>query len=411
MDALIFVLIMLVLSAALVLGTAYMHRWLLWPLLLGFGFRLILIVMHRLGVFSPPGANADAARFTRVAQEWSFLEWGDLLVRVDATHSHFYALLGAIVHKVVGISNLVLPAFNFLFGHIVIIVGGLIVYQLFNKRAAVMAAYILALYPFAAFNSIIALREEVGIMFFMIGLLFFLRWVGGRSLLGIVPAFVFFGVAVTFHPGWIGVFVGVAFYLTFLLLRSLLAMRHKNFSRLEGAHIVLAFVFLIGAMGLVGLNGGISLGKGIEVGTEAEGSIGDTIAGRFTREPSGGSAYPSFVATGNPYAQPWLIPARIVYFHFSPFPWDIRSPHHLLGLVSSSLYFFLTWRVYRGWHEITRKDECVAALFIFGALTLIFALGVTNVGTAIRHKTKFLALFVILAAASFDRFNIRLRRA
>ncbi|HSH48962.1 MAG TPA: hypothetical protein VK991_10295, partial [Halomonas sp.] len=87
------------------------------------------------------------------------------------------------------------------------------------------------------------------------------------------------------------------------------------------------------------------------------------------------------------------------------------SPRHLLGLVSSVLYGFLAWRVFRGWGRLTQREEGLALLFIFGAITFVFALGVNNIGTAIRHKTKLLGLFVILAASSFDYLRGKLRRA
>jgi 4-amino-4-deoxy-L-arabinose transferase-like glycosyltransferase len=101
---------------------------------------------------------------------------------------------------------------------------------------------------------------------------------------------------------------------------------------------------------------------------------------------------------------------RIVYFTFSPFPWDLRSPRQVLGLLASAMYFFLAWRLYKGWHLVRRREECLALMFMAGALIFVFAIGVTNFGTAIRHRTKFLAICTLLAASSFDKLTVRLRR-
>ncbi len=408
---LLFVYILFIFTAVYCLWVAVLHRWLLWPLVLAYVTRLVLFLLDYFHIFRPPGATDDASRFNNTARYWSQFEWSHLMDIVDVTHSHFYAWLGAVVQKLVGVSYSILPAFSFLFGHVVVAVAAIITYQLWGKRAGIMVALVLALYPFAAFNSILAMREEVAIMFFVLGLYFFVKWVSGKSYLGIIWACLCFGGAVAFHPGWIGAFVGVAAYLTFFLYRTVFKTDTSRASYHDALKVLLSTTMLVLSLGMVAFGGGISLGKGIEVGGEGEGGVGSAIESRFSREPTGGSAYPSFIAQGNPYTQPWLIPARIVYFHFSPFPWDLRSPRHLLGIVSSMLYFFMAWRVYKGWDTLKNREECVAMLFMFGALTFIFAIGVTNVGTAIRHKTKLLALFLILAASTFHTFKIKLRRA
>lgn len=405
-----FIFILFLLTAVYCLVMVYRHRWLLWPLLFAYAFRVFLFILDYTRVFRPPGATADGARFTRHAAEYASMEWQELFNYIPLFHSSYYAWLGGLLQKVVGESVFFLPATNFFFGHVVVAVTAIICYQIWGKKAASWAAMIMALYPFGAFNSILAMREEIAIMFFLMGLYFYIRWVAGKSPLGLLWGGLLFGVAVLFHPGWVAAFVGVAAYLVYFLYRSLVKDRQRFVTKLHASKLILAVGMLLFSVGMVTLSGGISLGKGVEIGGDSEGGIAATIEDKFTGEASGGSAYPSFVAQGNPYTQPWLIPARIIYFHFSPFPWDIRSPLQVTGLISSVLYWFLAWRVYRGWGELKHRDECVAMLFIFGAITFVFALGVNNIGTAIRHKTKLLGLFVILAASSFNSVRIRITR-
>ncbi|MGM1051925.1 MAG: hypothetical protein ACQEXO_05980 [Pseudomonadota bacterium] len=404
-----FAFIIFVLSGVYCLWMGSRHRWLLWPLVVAYFFRLFLFVLDYTRVFRPPGATADSSRFIRLSYEYASRDWSSLLNNVPLLDSKYYPWLGGVLQKVVGESPFFLISTSFFFGHVVVAVTGIICYQLWGKRTAIMAAMIMAVYPFGAFNSIVAMREEVAIMFFLMGLYFYIRWVAGKSLLGLLWGGLLFGVAVLFHPGWVAAFVGVAAYLVYFLYRNLFNDRPRIVSRLYAFKMVLSVAMLAFSLGMVMFSGGISLGKGIEIGTDSEGGIASTIEEKFSGEASGGSAYPSFVAQGNPYTQPWLIPARIMYFHFSPFPWDIRSPIHVFGLLSAILYWFLAWRVYRGWDRLKDREECVAMLFIFGAITFVFALGVNNIGTAIRHKTKLLGLFVILAASSFNSIRIRFK--
>lgn len=403
-----FVFLLFLATAVFCLFAIYRHRWLLYPLLFAYVFRCLLLVLDYTRIFRPPGANADASRFTWIAHEYSLMEWPRLFARLQLFTSDFYPWLGGALQKLVGQSELMLISTSFVFGHVIVVVISVIVYQLWGRRQAVMAAYIMALYPFAAFNSILAMREEVSIMFFSIGLYFFIRWIRGIAPLGLLSSGFFFVLAISFHPGWVGAFVGIAIYLLYFLYRAVKTNDGGRVTKLHAFKVLLALGMLLGSIGMIALGDGISLGKGVEIGGDGESDIGDAIEERFNREARGGSAYPGFIAQGNPYTQPWLIPARIVYFHFSPFPWDLRSPRQVLGIVSSVLYMFLAWRLYRGWHQIKYREEALALLLIFGAITFIFAIGVTNIGTAIRHKTKLLGLFVILAAASFDRVRFKL---
>lgn len=410
MTADFYVLLIFLLSAVYCIGISVLHRWLLWPLVLAYIIRSFLFVLDYLAIFRPPGADTDALRFTRMAFEWSLLSWPDLLSLNLLFNSLFYSWLGAIIMKLVGPSEHILPVMSFLFGFVVVATTALIAYDLWGKRTATIVALIMSLYPFAAFNSILAMREEVAIMFFILGLFFFLRWVGGKSIIGLLWGCMFFGMAVLFHPGWIGAFIGVGAYLAFFIYKT---FKNKDMSRLsfqDAVKVLLSVAMLVMSVGMIGLSGGISLGKGVEIGGDEESGIGEAIESRFEREATGGSAYPAFIAQGNPFTQPWLIPGRIIYFHFSPFPWDISSVRHLLGGVSSVLYMFLAWRLYKGWGTIKNREECLAMLFIFGALTFIFAIGVTNIGTATRHKTKLLGIFVLIAASSFHSLSIKLRR-
>lgn len=403
-----FVFLLFLATAVFCLIAVYLHRWLLYPLLFAYLFRCFLVMLDYTRVFRPPGATADATRFTWIAHEYSLMEWPRLIDRLRLFTSDFYPWLGGALQKIVGQSELMLISTSFFFGHVIVVVISVIVYQLWGRRQAVMAAYIMALYPFAAFNSILAMREEVSIMFFSIGLYFFIRWIRGIAPLGLLSSGFFFVLAISFHPGWVGAFVGIAIYLLYFLYRAVKTNDGGRVTKLHAFKVLLALGMLLGSVGMIALGDGISLGKGVEIGGDGESDIGDAIEERFNREARGGSAYPGFIAQGNPYTQPWLIPARIVYFHFSPFPWDLRSPRQILGVVSSVLYAFLAWRLYRGWHQIKYREEALALLLIFGAITFIFAIGVTNIGTAIRHKTKLLGLFVILAAASFDRVRFKL---
>ena len=76
----------------------------------------------------------------------------------------------------------------------------------------------------------------------------------------------------------------------------------------------------------------------------------------------------------------------------------VRSPAHLLGVVDAALYLFLFWSLYRNGGAIKQNRAVVILLVVVPALFLVYALGVSNFGTAIRHRAKMAPILLILAA-------------
>lgn len=381
------------------------------PLLAALVFRLVLLLINYYGVYALPGSTDDAAMFIDRARLWSELGFKDILGHFATSHSYNYSVLGAIFFKIFGYHEMVLPVFNLVIGMLVVSLTGVITNKMWGIRAAQWAVLIIALYPFSAINSAIALREEISILFFLSGLYFLVSWLREESILGIYTALAFFSLATLIHPGWVAAILGVGVYALWMLIKSVpLFLRGNRVTKRYFGKVVLSASILVLSVGLAVAGGGISLGKGISIGTEEGPMLAEQLESRFANAPEGGSAYPAVIATGNPITQPWLIPAKIAYFLYAPFPWDIKSPKHLLGLASAFLLFFLTWRIYKGWEDIRHKKECLALLLILASLVVIFSVGVSNIGTGIRHKTKFISLFIILAGSSLGSIKLKIRR-
>src|SRR5690606_20803058 len=85
-----------------------------------------------------------------------------------------------------------------------ICLASLLVRHYVSPVAATGAAALLCLYPFAAFNSVVALREEFGILFFLIGLTCLMRWSLRGTIFPFLLGNVFFVFASFVHPGFIG---------------------------------------------------------------------------------------------------------------------------------------------------------------------------------------------------------------
>jgi len=105
-----------------------------------------------------------------------------------------------------------------------------------------------------------------------------------------------------------------------------------------------------------------------------------------------------------------------MYFMFSPFPWQWRGIGDIITfLLSSCVYLYIIINSIR-YIRRTAKDEenrsiVVALLIVALLIAVVFSWGVTNTGTATRHRDKFIAIYAVLFSLSQStRLRIRLKR-
>ena len=96
-------------------------------------------------------------------------------------------------------------------------------------------------------------------------------------------------------------------------------------------------------------------------------------------------------------------PIRSLYFVFSPFPWDVKKPAHLIGVFDSLLYIYLTFLIFQNRKIIWKDPALRAILIILLSYIVVFGVGVGNFGTGIRHRSKFVIMFILLAAPLINR--------
>ena len=96
---------------------------------------------------------------------------------------------------------------------------------------------------------------------------------------------------------------------------------------------------------------------------------------------------------------------RIIYFLYSPFPWDIKRSVHLFGLVDAILIFYLTFCLWENRIQIWQNPETRFLLLILLTFIFIYGVGSSNFGTSIRHKSKFIFIAIYLIAPRIHKFR------
>ena len=120
----------------------------------------------------------------------------------------------------------------------------------------------------------------------------------------------------------------------------------------------------------------------------------DKIASRNIND----AAYPEWTIPKTEFELIYKAPIRIIYFMFSPFPWDIEKNAHFLGFFDGLFYIMLFFLLIKNF-KLIWGDRTLRIIFIILASYLVFfGIGTGNFGTGIRHRTKFLIILIIMVA-------------
>lgn len=359
-------------------------------LFLAFFLRLILVIYSEYVSFLPEYLGSDAQMFESYG--WEYAQSGLLwLIRNFKTGALFYSWIIGLIYSFIGRNQFVVELLNVLFGILIVLNVYKIVLLLYDKRSAYIASLIAAFFPSLIYFSAVILRDVVIIYSLSLGLLFFFQWKKFHKAKNVFLSFVFFAISFAFHTGML-VFIIVFLFLVFkdLFNKSLREPVRKNsMSFLLLIFMLIFFVAMIKTgwgMEKVGSLQYLSLSKLAEI---------EKIAAR------GRSAYLIDLQISSIGDLLWQTPVRVFYFLFGPFVWRLHSILDLIGFFDAILYLILFIIIFRSFCLLFKYDvNRDLFLFLFFGI-LVFALTVSNYGTALRHRAKFLPLLDILVVGIF----------
>lgn len=351
------------------------------PLLGGYYLRIALLLFDRYGrrVYQLPNSGADSEYFYS----------GAVAEATMASYRNSGGFIGLfrIVFSIVGTNRMFGQFIVLLFSVIAISVVTIAIDEIdileVNK---VRAITILAFLPNFAILSSIFLRESIVTMFVSISFLYFMRHYRGESVINLLIAYVSILLGMIFHSGVAGVLIG---YTVVVLLHD--RMHNKNGVRVY--NIALALLFGVTAVYLYIQYGDVFYSKMIGIGELSD--IGNIL-------DRGGSSYARYVGNSNSISNmiKYTIP-RIVFFLYSPFPWQWRGVADIIAFLFSGLYYLyvsvISIRYVLNKNSMHRVDAFNLIIIVL-CVTFIYAWGVSNTGTAVRHRDKIVTLFAVLHA-------------
>jgi hypothetical protein len=366
---------------------------LLFPLLAFVALSAALCIIQAY-VMSLPQGGSDARKFERIAIYWSSYGFWGVLDFYTGPDSYFLTWVVAVVFSVTGPSSLLANSLSLVFSYVAIRAGIASAGLAWGREAEKNSAWMLCLFPTLLLHSAIMLREAYVAAFFALGVYAIIRWRQSLSIWWFVAAQAAFVCTIYFQGAMVVANLALAIY-------ALLLWSRKMLIALSQRRDALVYMALIAAIAVGTSAVFMSELRLPKVGEMSQYFDSDSAVDQLTqrsREAQGGAAHPSWTLINSNAELLPKLPIRVTYFLFSPFVWDVRSPYHVIGLVDSVLYMTLAFIIFRKRRLLAEKPELLAVLFVTSVSLVMFSLGVTNFGTGIRHRAKFVIGLIVIAA-------------
>jgi len=355
-------------------------------ILLGYFLRIVLLLwdIYCSHIFRLPNSGRDSEMYQEIALQ----EYQGLIVSRPNMYSRFLAHL----YQLFGPQRIIGQYVNILLG----VMSVLIALKILRKYKVAKPMQTLALVvgmlipSYILINSIL-LRESSIIFLLSVSIYCFVLWLKDNKVTCFILAVVLSLVAATFHSGAIAPALGYAACLAFY------DSRQRNF-RFNKSTLFLTTICLLVFFIIYNRFEDVIFAK--FSGADSISDITNSIS-----EGSGGSGYSIAIKTGNDLVDMVVnTPIRIGYFILAPLPWDWRGINDIIAFVFSALFYgycyFLSYKALR--NSLFPNRELIIALFVMSVISaFVFAWGVKNAGTAMRHRDKFFIQYLLIFALCF----------
>ena len=345
-----------------------------------------------------PDSTADAQTFEEEAWHMAREGYFYVLSQFKGPDPRFISWLIAIPYSLLGRSLLMAQAISLLFGIGSVFLGWLLANKLWNIDIANKVGWTMALFPSLVLYSVLVMRESYVVFFLLLALYGIAAWVKTNNYKSIIIIMLGFGGATFFHGAMI--IGGMVFLLVLGVVNLKKILRLLINARANIKNLVFLMLFL--TISSLYLLNKFSIPY---LGYFANSTNINVILRKTTYSTRGDSSWPEWTIIRSPTELLYKLPARSMYVIFSPFPWEVSKPKHLIGILDAFLYMYLSYLMFLNRKIIWRDPTLRIFLLILLCYIIIFAVGVGNFGTGIRHRSKFVVLFILLAAPLLKRFT------
>lgn len=362
----------------------------------------IVVILFGYYVTPLPDSDGDAVGFELLAWQWSQNGFSGVLDEFKGPSTYFISWIIAALYSLTDRSILLAQSVSVFFGMGTVFAGWMLARKIWGDRTAAKAGWVLAFFPTLVLYSVLILRETYVLFFLIVALHGVVDWTRTGGAKSIMLAMLGFIGATFFHGAMI---VGAVMFLLIIWLDAIRRVARELLLRgrvnLKSAVLAVLIGFGLASFFLGGVNvpklGAFDQAINIE---HLLHKIEERTIGSDRTE---GASYPQWAKPSTPIELIYKGPIRVVYFIFSPFPWDIRKATQLIGLLDSLLYMTLVYLIWRNRKAIWEDRASRSILLVLIVYLLVFGLVIGNYGTAIRHRSKFVGALIVLAAPTLSK--------
>ena len=350
---------------------------------------LLLLIGHY--VITLPGGTADAIGFEEKA--WDLAQGGFFyaLSHFDFNPFVFFSWLHAIPYSLFGRSILMAQSIGLIFGIGTVFFAWKLATVLWDNRSAKKVGWVMALFPSLVLYSVLFLREVYISFFLLLAVYGMVNWIKTDSFKSIFLSLAGFIGATLFHGAS---FAGAIIFIIIVLITYLKRLFKSLINLRINFKILIVFLLFLIIFGFY-LSNKISI---YYLGSFEKSTNIKVLLEKIYYSTQGEASWPHWTIATSGIELLYKAPIRSLYFLFSPFPWDIKTPKHLIGLLDGFLYMYLVFLILRNRKVIWKDPALRTVLIILLFYIIVFGIGIGNFGTSLRHKSKFTFMFILLAA-------------
>lgn len=370
-------------------------RNLVYILIFGLILRTILLFID-IYMFKLPHSGADTESFNQEAMKiYNNIDYFKI-----ALMGNYTKFLG-IFYTIFGPQRLLAQYTNIILD-IVLIANFIWILKFIGVKSNIILKMTI-LYSFLPHNLIfssVLLREKLVGLNLMLSIKYFIRWIALSRYKSLYLSILYLSIGSLFHSGIIAILIIYIIIFSFYQnkkRRLVVSTKSLGILLFVGIPIILIIV----------LFPNIFMDKFSNI-TDMQ-----TFFESISKESRGNSAYLVNLRINNILQLILYSPIKIAYFIFSPMPWNIRGVMDIVAFIfDSSIYIYLVLIVIINYKYVNISDtrELFKILLVcLGILLVVFALGTSNTGTALRHRNKILPILLILSSISLNEKNNNLK--
>ena len=360
---------------------------------------LRILTIYLGNFFTLPDSVGDAYWFEIQAYEWSQVGFPKVLdTNPGWMESFFISYIIAIFYSIVDRSVVLAQSLSLLFGTLSVLITFRIAQKIWGTPTAIKIGWFAALFPSLILYSVLIMREVYVTFFLLIALNYVVDWTRTRSLKSFFLVILNFMIGTAWHGG---VIVGLIIYLGFAFIPYVKYIFKKLLNGFIMLKSLIACLLIVTFINLFNTN---------DIYLPKIGNITDLkilkkeILKKNLVTHKGDAKYPEWIIAKSETELLYKMPIKAMYFTFSPLPWDVKKASHLTGMFDGFLHLFLVYLIFRNRKAIWADPALRIIFLILLTYLFVYGVGIGNFGTGIRHRAKFIVMFMLLAAPLLPKF-------